>query len=68
MSIISLIENYLEIVNILISIFIILLGISVLNCLEFKLQKRALGFFLMGVVFFAIAEILIVDENFRRID
>lgn len=57
---ISLIGIYLEIVNVLISILIILFGISLLNRLGFTLQKKAICFFLIGIFLFATAEILIV--------
>ena len=60
MSIISLIGNYLEIANILISIVIVLFGVSFLNRLRFRLQKKAVWFFLIGIVFFATTEILII--------
>lgn len=60
MLLISLMGNYLEIVNILASIFTILFGISLLNQLEFTIQKKAICFFLIGIFLFATSEILIV--------
>ena len=59
MFIASSIGNYLEIFNVLISICIFSFGLSFLNRLEFSLQKKAIYFFLLGTILFAIAEILV---------
>ncbi|MEM8781166.1 MAG: GGDEF domain-containing protein [Cyanobacteria bacterium P01_G01_bin.49] len=62
MFIASLIENYLQAGNILICICIFLFGFSLLHRLAFKLQKRAVCFFLLGIVLVAIVEVLIVGN------
>ena len=62
MFIASLLENYLQAVNILICICILLCGLSLLNSLEFKLQKKAITFFLLGIILVATTEVLIMGN------
>lgn len=52
-------RNYLEIFNVLIALFIFTFGLSFFNRLELSLQKKAICFFLLGIILFAITEVLV---------
>lgn len=59
----SLMGNYLQLGNVFVSIFILLFGFSLLHRLEFNFQKKAIYFFLIGIVLFAITEVLILGNT-----
>ncbi|MCC0175564.1 GGDEF domain-containing protein [Waterburya agarophytonicola K14] len=60
MFIVSLVETYFHVGNILISVCILFFGLLFLHRLKFSLQKKAIFFFLIGIILFTITEVLIL--------
>lgn len=56
----ELVASYVEVANIFISIVIAIFGLSMWVRLKFSLQKKAIGFFLLGILLFALTEFLLV--------
>ncbi|MEL6439560.1 MAG: GGDEF domain-containing protein [Cyanobacteria bacterium J06621_8] len=55
-------HNFLAVLNLILAGGALWYGVSVLTSLQFQLQKKAVSFFLLGVLLLAIAEVLMIVE------